>query len=108
MIADTSREAFYKLRQLGHRQQQVFDAVCELGVASNDMIVQQTGLPINVVTPRVNELVKMGRLGLERIAVNTLGNKAKHWSVRDPNDNNLKEIADETDEPNAVRLFDCD
>ena len=95
MIAETSREAFYNLKHLGTRQQQVYDAVQALGCASNDMIVQHAGLPINVVTARVNELVKMGYLGLEKIARNTLGNRAKFWSVRELNDKQLKEVANE-------------
>lgn len=100
MIAETSRQAFYNLKNLGDKQRQVFEAVCELGSASNDVIAKQTGLPLQTVCGRVNELVKLGYLGLEKYGKNSLGNTAKYWSVRNPNDSKLKEVANDT--PNAV------
>lgn len=97
MIQQTSLHAFYTLGQkLGKRQQQVFDAVCELGSASNEAIQKQTGLPINVVTPRVKELRDKGYLGFERIGKSSAGRPVMYWSVRNPNDKKLKEVANET------------
>lgn len=97
MIQQTSLLAFYSLgAKLGKRQQQVFDAVCELGSASNEMIQKQTGLPINVVTPRVKELRDKGYLGLERIGKSSAGRPVMYWSIREPNDNKLKQIATES------------
>lgn len=95
MIAETSRLAFYNLKKLGEKQRIVFEAVCELGSASNDLIAVQTKLPLQTVCGRVNELVKMGYLGLERRARNSFGNMANFWSVRNPNDKKLQEVAHE-------------
>lgn len=47
---------------LGERQQQVLDVIRELPQCDNLMISQKLRLPINSITPRVNELRKLGRV----------------------------------------------
>lgn len=63
MIQDTSKEAYVGISaELGHRQRQVLDAFKQFGPHTNLEISRLLGLPINQVTPRTNELVKMGCL----------------------------------------------
>lgn len=45
---------------IGQRQLQVYQALKEMGEATNLMISNRTNIPINVVTPRINELRKRG------------------------------------------------
>lgn len=59
MIQQTSLQAYQEIRQhMGERQRQVYHALMSLGEATNSMISQSSGIPINVVTPRINELRK--------------------------------------------------
>lgn len=46
--------------ELGKRQKEVFEALKELEYATNNMIAQKVGLPIDSITGRTNELVKKG------------------------------------------------
>lgn len=48
--------------KVGERQRQCLEALEELEVACNRQISTRSGLPINVVTPRMNELQKLGRV----------------------------------------------
>lgn len=48
------------LEELGIRQTQVFRVVRELKSCNNLMISKKLNLPINSITPRVNELRKFG------------------------------------------------
>lgn len=50
------------LTNLGDRQVEVYKAIRRLGSCSSTMISKNTGLPINCVVPRVNEMVKLGVL----------------------------------------------
>lgn len=49
---------------LNNRQSQVLEALEEMGVASNRELSEKTKLPINVVTPRCQELRKKGHVGV--------------------------------------------
>ena len=66
MIAQTSLMAYDELRRnpirMGEQQSKVFECVKQGYLLNDKMISQRTGLPINVVTPRRNELVKAGLL----------------------------------------------
>lgn len=46
------------LENLGERQTQVYSVIRELGSCNNVMIANALHLPINSITPRVNELRK--------------------------------------------------
>ena len=47
------------LENLGERQTQVYRKLLELKVANNRMISEELDLPINEITPRINELRKL-------------------------------------------------
>lgn len=60
-IRDTSLDAYKSIKkELGKRQQQVLEVIHYYGEANNLMISKKLGIPINSITPRVNELRKMG------------------------------------------------
>ncbi len=58
MVRDTSLLAYYDVkRNLGERQQRVYDTIKTLGCPTNLEISRYLSLPINSVTPRTYELV---------------------------------------------------
>lgn len=95
-VSYTSQEAYAKIHdELGAKQQIVFEAIKELGTATNEAISEYLNWPINTVTPRVTELKKFGLIDVEGLGVNKSGFSAKLWSIRDPNDKELIEIAND-------------
>ena len=66
MIAQTSLLAYDELKKnpihMGQQQTKVYECVKQGLLLNDKMISKITGLPINVVTPRRNELVKSGIL----------------------------------------------
>ena len=60
-MKQTSIQAFYQEIKptLGQRQEQVFKAIKSLKGATNTEIARHLNKPINTITPRTNELVKM-------------------------------------------------
>lgn len=59
MIQDTSINAYHSIN-LSARQKQVYEVIKALGCPTNLEISTFTRIPINQITPRTNELVKMG------------------------------------------------
>jgi predicted HTH transcriptional regulator len=73
---DTSILAYVDIQpELSERQKQVYEALKGLGEANNLMIAQTSGLNINVVTPRINEMVKME-------VVKSVGKRKCHFTNR--------------------------
>ncbi len=64
MVQDTSRDAYHKYKKTKLRKDQaaVLDIIRYLGNPTNSEIRDFIGLPINVITPRTNELVKLGKV----------------------------------------------
>lgn len=63
MIQDTSIAAFRTIQpQLGNRQREVLNGFSQYGAKTNLEMSVLLGRPINQITPRTNELVKMGYL----------------------------------------------
>ena len=64
MIQQTSLEAYNILtdEKLSERYKQILLAIKHLGAATNMEIAQHLGWSINRVTPRVNELIKIGKM----------------------------------------------
>lgn len=83
-VAETSRLAYTGIKKLGDKQEAVRDAISELGTANNKQVAKYLGWEINRVTGRVNELVRMGFVALERVDVSSEGRKVKFWSVTTP------------------------
>lgn len=61
-IQETSREAYYKdaIPKLRARQKAVYDALAEYGPCTNLEVAYLLHRAINTITPRMNELVKLG------------------------------------------------
>tara|TARA_R110000744_G_scaffold347100_1_gene452638 strand:+ start:267 stop:527 length:261 start_codon:yes stop_codon:yes gene_type:complete len=61
MVRDTSLSAYQEIKiELGKRQQLVYDMIKKLGCPTNLEISKFSKVPINQITPRTNELVKLG------------------------------------------------
>ena len=61
MISDTLQRALLDvLPELNERQARVYDAIIELGRASNQQLAEYLNWPINCICPRVLELRQMG------------------------------------------------
>lgn len=77
----TSLEAYRGLTaiKLNERQKQVLEALEEISPATNRMISEHSGIPINVVTPRMGELA--GKLKVEQafVGADLSGRKAIYW-----------------------------
>lgn len=59
-IQQTSLEAYWNLDNVSGKRKVVFEAIKELGEACNLDIAYKLHWPINRITPRTNELVKLG------------------------------------------------
>jgi len=60
-MRQTSIMAFESIQEaLGKKQRMVLDAISSMYCPNNREIAEYLGVPINTVTPRVNELVKKG------------------------------------------------
>jgi hypothetical protein len=56
-VQQTSLDAFEGIwKNIGERQQQVYECLKRIGPANNKMIARELKLAINSVTPRINEL----------------------------------------------------
>lgn len=92
MITRTSIDAYYNLKDLGHRQEQVYHAIKELKSACNFDIANHLRMPINSITPRTNELVKKGYVEKAYVGKNKFtGTNSIYWK--------LKNNVDQTDLP---------
>lgn len=81
MIQTTSMQAFQSLTsvKLNERQHQVLEALEEISPATNRMISEYSGIPINVVTPRSGELAAKGKIEQAYVGVDISGRKAIYW-----------------------------
>lgn len=90
MVAETSREAYKSLRDLGDKQRVVYEAIKTLGRATDLEIANYLGKPINTVTNRRGELLKYDMVAQSGHKINPSGNKAMAWVIKDLNDSVLK------------------
>jgi len=81
---DTSLLAYVGvLENLGERQVQVYRAIRTLKECNNLMISKYLNIPINSVTPRVNELVKLKAIGTSKKEICPYTNRLTYfWKVR--------------------------
>ena len=77
----TSISAFHSLTtvKLNERQHQVLEALEEISPATNRMISEYSGIPINVVTPRMGELAGKSKVEQAYIGTDVSGRKAIYW-----------------------------
>ena len=94
MISSTSKEAYTKIQdKLGEKQLIVYEAIKELGTATNEEISEYLNWQINRVTGRVTELVRYGLVDIQGLGRNKSGFTAKRWCAKDLNDRRLMEMA---------------
>lgn len=79
----TSIQAFNEIKpELGARQLHVFETIKKLGTPTNLELSKYLRIPINQITPRTNELMKMGYVTeCEKRACSVSGRKAIAWRV---------------------------
>ena len=84
MIRPTSLLAYIGiLETLGDRQRIVYRTIRKLKYCNNNMIANELGLPINTITPRVNELRKIGMVMFHKKDICPFTNKLTiFWRVR--------------------------
>ena len=80
----TSLEAFKEIKKdLGQKQQEVYDGFLGNGSCTNLEVSKLMGIPINCVTPRTNELVKLGRIIKDcKRSCSVSGRLSISWKVR--------------------------
>jgi len=92
-VATTSQAAYDAIKdKLGKKQLIVYEALKELGQASNEQIADHLGWAINSVTGRVSELKRFGMVDVIGITKNKSGFTAKLWTACDINDKKLLEM----------------
>lgn len=82
-MQQTSILAYHSLSsvKLNERQQQVLECLEEIQPATNRMIAQKSGIPINVVTPRMGELRKKSKVEAQFVGIDVTGRSAIYWKV---------------------------
>ncbi len=82
LVRETSLDAYHQLEGLSAKRKRVFEAIKELGEACNLDIAYKLQWPINRVTPRTNELVKM-RIVTEakRDITPRTGKRVIYWKI---------------------------
>jgi ribosomal protein S25 len=63
MVRDTSFEAYKTIYANGkaiHNRYKVFNCICENEFITRKQLVDKVNLPINIITPRVKELLEEG------------------------------------------------
>ena len=90
MIANTSREAYKSLKDLGDKQRVVYEAIKVLGRATDLEVANYLGKPINTITNRRGELLKYDMVAQSGHKTNPSGNKAMAWVVKDLGDSMLR------------------
>lgn len=80
-IQQTSLEAWQEVKkELGKRQEMVYNALRELGEADNLTLSKYLNLPINSITPRVKELREMKLVGVSKVDKSKItGRKVIYW-----------------------------
>ena len=84
MIQSTSQEAYDKIvNDLGKRQHEAYTILNEIEPACNKEIASKLCLPINEVTPRINELRYKGVVE-QAYKADYDGRKVIFWKIKHP------------------------
>jgi len=98
-VSTTSKTAYHSIyKKIGAKQRAVYEAIGELGTASNEELASYLDWPINCITGRVCELKKYGMVGFEDYKTSRSGMKVKAWGVRSISDNRLMDLIKECEE----------
>jgi DNA-binding MarR family transcriptional regulator len=83
-MRQTSLLAFRSLDKdkINKRQQAVLTALREIEPATNRMVSEHSHIPINVVTPRMGELVKKGLVVEAHVNFDVNGRRAIFWQAK--------------------------
>lgn len=82
MLANTSREAYKSIKDLGDKQRIVYEAIKMLGQVTNEQLSIYLGWPIQSVTGRVNELSKFNMVVASGTRKTKSGRMAKLWAIK--------------------------
>ena len=84
LVKQTSLEAYSRIKkELGKRQQEVYDGFLGNGACTNLELSKLLTIPINQITPRTNELVKLGLVAeVEKRQCSVSGKMAISWRVK--------------------------
>lgn len=80
-MRQTSLLAFHSLtdEQVSKRQKEVLEALHKIEPATNRMVSEFSNIPINVVTPRMGELLRKGLVDKAYTNFDRNGRKAIFW-----------------------------
>lgn len=83
-MRQTSLFAYHTLTsaQINKRQGEVLRALERIEPATNRMVSERSGVPINVVTPRMGELVRKGLVVEAYRNFDTNGRRAIFWRTK--------------------------
>ena len=82
MMQQTSIDAYREIKtKLGPRQQIIYDQMQVSGPCTNQKMADLLGWQINLVTPRMNELVKLGYIKKMYEEPGKYGKMAIVWGV---------------------------
>lgn len=80
-MRQTSLEAYRSItNSLGHKQRMVMGCIILNGPQTNEEVSKYLHWPINTVTPRVGELVKIGLLKRGGTKIGQSGRRANVWT----------------------------
>jgi len=80
-MQQTSLSSYWSLskQQINQRQKQVLEALEEIAPANNRRVSEYSKIPINVVTPRMGELVKKQLVKIAYIGKDISGRQTIYW-----------------------------
>lgn len=82
---NTAIQSFYSIKNLPEKRRIVYEAIEHLGEACNLDIAYYLKIPINRVTPRTNELVKIGLVvEAKRDISQRTGKRVIFWKISEP------------------------
>lgn len=82
-VRNTSVQAYHSIEDLSHRQNEVFRALEIMQKASNLDISNYLKMPINSITPRMNELVQMGAVVESHRDIHPItGKRVIYWMIK--------------------------
>lgn len=83
MMRDTSLLAYESVKPTSaSKRDLVYAMLLQEGISTDQVLAFKLGWPINTVTPRRNELVKLGEVELYAKLLNGRGKKVCYWRVR--------------------------
>ena len=83
MAQQTSIEAFHELERLPEKRRVVYEAIRAMKEACNLDVAYYLRIPINRVTPRTNELVKLGLVEEAKKDISSrTGKRVIFWRIK--------------------------